>query len=213
MFENQIRTSSANSIRASTLIGLHTQAGYKTAAFTHWSPCRNHLISGRHPYKCLPNECGCFHFSPQVFDIIWNDRGETVIDITRDAILRLLGRLATLQTFWVPSQCWHPRVAGKRQASLRKNSTSNPLGSRGGLPWLQKNVGPAISTNGYKGTAFNIMWLGNYLAPRPKLRVVEGYFHDIRSMPSFRAGRVKYEDRSYNLKWMQQTLYADGRRA
>jgi hypothetical protein len=28
------RTSLANSIRASRLIGLHTQAGYKTAAFT-----------------------------------------------------------------------------------------------------------------------------------------------------------------------------------
>jgi hypothetical protein len=35
LFENQIRTSSANSIRASRLIGLHTQAGYKTAAFTY----------------------------------------------------------------------------------------------------------------------------------------------------------------------------------
>jgi len=30
---------------------------------------------------------------------------------------------------------------------------------------------------------------------------------------AFRAGRLKDEDRFYNLKWMQQTLYADGRRA
>jgi hypothetical protein len=35
LFETQIRTSSANSIRASRLIGLHTQVGSKTAAFTH----------------------------------------------------------------------------------------------------------------------------------------------------------------------------------
>jgi nucleoside-diphosphate-sugar epimerase len=30
---------------------------------------------------------------------------------------------------------------------------------------------------------------------------------------AFKAGRLKDEDRYYNLKWMQQTLYADGKRS
>jgi mannose-1-phosphate guanylyltransferase len=39
-----------------------------------------------------------FLFSPQVFDIISDIRGDAVIDISRDIIPRLLGRLATFQT-------------------------------------------------------------------------------------------------------------------
>jgi mannose-1-phosphate guanylyltransferase len=39
-----------------------------------------------------------FLFSPQVFDIISDMRGDAVIDVSRDIIPRLLGRLATFQT-------------------------------------------------------------------------------------------------------------------
>jgi hypothetical protein len=30
---------------------------------------------------------------------------------------------------------------------------------------------------------------------------------------AFKSGQLQDEDRNYNLKWMQKTLYADGKRA
>jgi len=53
----------------------------------------------------------------------------------------------------------------------------------GGCGYVGSMLVPALLADGHRVTVFDIMWFGNYLAPHPDLKVVQGDIREIDSVP------------------------------
>jgi nucleoside-diphosphate-sugar epimerase len=99
-----------------------------------------------------------------------------------------------------------PQVTGVFNAGFENLSILEIANLVAGVSGAKIVVKPSKDPRSYRVNSEKILATGF----RPK-KSVKMAIDEIGE--AFRAGRLKDEDRFYNLKWMQQTLYADGRRA
>ena len=99
-----------------------------------------------------------------------------------------------------------PQVTGVFNAGFENLSILEIANLVAGVSGAKIVVKPSNDPRSYRVNSDKILATGF----RPK-KSVKMAIDEIGE--AFRAGRLKDEDRFYNLKWMQQTLYADGRRA
>jgi nucleoside-diphosphate-sugar epimerase len=98
-----------------------------------------------------------------------------------------------------------PQVTGVFNAGFENLSILEIANLVAGVSGAKIVVKPSNDPRSYRVNSDKILATGF----RPK-KSVKMAIDEIGE--AFRAGRLKDEDRFYNLKWMQQTLYADGRR-
>jgi len=99
-----------------------------------------------------------------------------------------------------------PQVTGVFNAGFENLSILEIANLVAGVSGAKIVVKPSKDPRSYRVNSEKILATGF----RPK-KSVKMAIDEIGE--AFRAGSLKDEDRFYNLKWMQQTLYADGRRA
>ena len=99
-----------------------------------------------------------------------------------------------------------PQVTGVFNAGFENLSILEIANLVAGVSGAKIVVKPSNDPRSYRVNSDKILAAGF----RPK-KSVKMAIDEIGE--AFRAGRLKDEDRFYNLKWMQRTLYADGRRA
>lgn len=99
-----------------------------------------------------------------------------------------------------------PQVTGVFNAGFENLSILEIANLVAGVSGAKIVVKPSNDPRSYRVNSDKILATGF----RPK-KSVKMAIDEIGE--AFRAGHLKDEDRFYNLKWMQQTLYADGRRA
>ena len=99
-----------------------------------------------------------------------------------------------------------PQVTGVFNAGFENLSILEIANLVAGVSGAKIVVKPSNDPRSYRVNSDKILATGFHPKKSVKMAIDE-------IGEAFRAGHLKDEDRFYNLKWMQQTLYADGRRA
>jgi nucleoside-diphosphate-sugar epimerase len=99
-----------------------------------------------------------------------------------------------------------PQVTGVFNAGFENLSILEIANLVAGVSGAKIVVKPSNDPRSYRVNSDKILATG--FRPKKSMKMAIDEIGE-----AFRAGRLKDEDRFYNLKWMQQTLYADGRRA